>query len=71
MSTFESEQDANLELSDKTGALLMLNKEERQLIKELLLMTLNSERVKSIIVNRLGEKSIQTGKNLLKAMGSP
>ena len=71
MSTFESEQDANLDLSDKTGALLMLNKEERQLIKELLLMTLNSERVKSIIVNRLGEKSIQTGENLLKAMGSP
>ena len=70
MSAIESEQDTNLDLSDKTGALLMLNKEERQLIKELLLLTLNSERVKSTIVNRLGEKSIQTGENLLKAMGS-
>ena len=70
MSAFESEQDANFDLSDKTGALLMHNKEERQLIKELLLMTRNSERVRPIIVNRLGEKSIQTGENLLKAMGN-
>ncbi|UCF83083.1 MAG: hypothetical protein JSV50_18165 [Desulfobacteraceae bacterium] len=45
MSAFESEHDANVDLGDITIDILTLNKEEKQLIKELLLMTLNSERV--------------------------
>ena len=71
MSARESKQDANCGLSDSTGALLMLNKEERKLIKELLLMALNSNKVKTYIVERLGKDSIQTGENLLRTLGSP
>lgn len=71
MSARESKQDANSDLSDSTGALLMLNKEERKLIKELLQMALNSDKVKSYIIERLGKSSIQTGETLLKTLGGP
>ena len=56
-------------MHDKTGALLMLNKEERKLLKELLVMTLNSEPIRSYIVKRLGNRSIEIAENLIKSMG--
>ena len=46
MGNSEDERDLNLVLNDKTGALLMLNKEERKVIKELLVMTIYSESVR-------------------------
>ena len=49
----------------------MLNKEERKLLKELLLMTRNSENVKTYIVKKLGTKYLQIGEELLKSMGGP
>jgi len=56
-------------LHDKSGALLMLNKDERKLIKELLVMSMNSESVKDFIVKRLGDNYLQVGKKLLESMG--
>jgi len=64
----EKNEENDLFLSDKTGALLMLNKEERKLLRELLLMTLSSESIKSYIVKKLGSKYIQIGEKLLKTM---
>lgn len=49
----------------------MLNKEERKLIKELLLMAMNSESVKSFIVKKLGKNYLDVGASLLKTMGEP
>jgi hypothetical protein len=67
----DKKKSADAELSDKTGALLMLNKEERKLIKELLIMTMNSESVKSYIVKKLGKNYLEVGASLLKTMGAP
>ena len=61
--------DSGLFFSDKTGALLMLNKEERILIKELLFMSLNSESVKAYISKRLGDDYLQVGQKLFDTMG--
>ena len=63
-------RDAEIVLSDKTGALLMVNKEERRLIRELLFMTLNSENGKSYIGKKLGPQYIEVAQELLKALGS-
>ena len=71
MSAVENKNEADLVLSDKTGALLMLNKEERKLIKELLLMSMSSDSVRAYIIKKLGKKYMQTGEKLLKSMGSP
>jgi hypothetical protein len=69
MAPRKSGQDLELVLHDKTGALLMLNKEERILLKELLLMVRNSGNVRTFITKKLGEKYIQIGEELLKSMG--
>jgi hypothetical protein len=71
MNKDDKKKSADAELSDKTGALLMLNKEERKLIKELLIMTMNSESVKSYIVKKLGKNYLEVGASLLKTMGAP
>ena len=65
----ERNEDVDLGLHDKTGALLMLNKGERELLKELLLMTMSSERVKDLITKRLGSNYIEIGEKLLKSIG--
>jgi hypothetical protein len=70
MDTDDKKKRAEVELSDKTGALLMLNKDERKLIKELLLMTMNSESVKSYIVKKLGKNYLEVGASLLETMGA-
>jgi hypothetical protein len=69
MSAADDKQDPDLLLHDKTGALLMLNKEERKLVKELLVMARNSPSVKSYVTKKLGAKYIQIGEELLKTMG--
>ncbi len=65
----DNNQNKELALHDATGALLMLNKYERKLLKELLTMTLNSESAKEWIIKKLGQKYIGIGENLLKTMG--
>jgi hypothetical protein len=71
MSADNAKIDANLDLSDRTAALLMVNKDERKLIRELLVMTLNSENGKRHILNKLGAEYVELAENLLKALGSP
>ena len=61
--------DINLALYDKTGALLMLNKGERRLLKELLSMTLRSKNAREWITKKLGAEYIGIGEKLLKTMG--
>ena len=68
MRSSDTREGSDVALSDKTAALLMLNKEERKLIKELLLMVMHSESVKSYIVKKLGKNYIETGQQLLKTM---
>ena len=62
-------KDPDLYLSDKTGALLMLNKAERVLIKELLFMGLNSQSAKEYITKRLGKEYLEVGAKLYKTLG--
>jgi hypothetical protein len=69
MGNSEDERDLNLVLNDKTGALLMLNKEERKVIKELLVMTIYSESVRGYIEKRLGDDYIKIAEKLLESMG--
>jgi hypothetical protein len=71
MSADKAQIDANLDLSDRTAALLMVNKDERKLIRELLVMTLNSENRKGYILNKLGAEYVELAENLLKALGNP
>ena len=71
MNKDDKKKSTDTDLSEKTGALLMLNKEERKLIKELLLMAMNSESVKSYIVKRLGKSYLDVGASLLKTLGNP
>ena len=61
--------DVNLLLHDETGALLMLDKNERKLLKELLNMTLKSSNAREWITKKLGKEYIEVGENLLKTMG--
>ncbi|HJX34819.1 MAG TPA: hypothetical protein VJ373_06540 [Desulfatiglandales bacterium] len=63
------EKQIDLALHDQTGALLMLNKNERKLLKELLDMTLKSKNAREWIIKKLGSEYIEIGESLLKAMG--
>ena len=71
MSADKAKIDADLDLSDRTAALLMVNKDERKLIRELLVMTLNSENGKGHIRTKLGVEYVELAENLLKALGNP
>jgi hypothetical protein len=56
-------------LADNTGALLMINKQERILLRELLAMSLKSQSARKWISNKLGPDYLGIGERLLKAMG--
>ncbi|MBN2062481.1 MAG: hypothetical protein JW882_18910 [Deltaproteobacteria bacterium] len=62
-------EDIDLALYDRTGALLMLNKEERKLLRELLSMTLKSKNARDWIEKKLGKDYVSVGEKLLKTMG--
>jgi hypothetical protein len=64
----DERDDMALGLADRTGALMMINRKERLLIKQLLVVTLKSPRAKEWIVRKLGREYIQIGERLLKAM---
>ena len=65
----EKQDEIAIGLADRTGALMMINKKERMLIKELLSVTLRSPNAKDWITKKLGREYIQIGEKLLKAMG--
>lgn len=65
----EDKDDLLVGLADKTGALLMIDKKERELVRELLAMTLKSPTAREWISKKLGKEYVQIGVKLLKAMG--
>jgi hypothetical protein len=65
----EEKDEVLVGLADKTGALLMIDKKERALVRELLAMTLKSPSAREWISKKLGKEYVQIGVKLLKAMG--
>jgi hypothetical protein len=65
----EEKDDVLIGLADKTGALLMIDKKERELVRELLSMTLKSPSAREWISKKLGKEYVQIGVKLLKNMG--
>lgn len=62
-------QEIKLALHDKTGALLMIDKKERRLLKELLTITLKSPASREWITKKLGPEYLEVAEKLLRSMG--
>lgn len=62
-------EDTNIALADATGALMMINKKERRLLRELLAMSLKSPSAREWISTRLGREYVDIGDKLLRNMG--
>jgi hypothetical protein len=65
----EKEDEILMGLADKTGALMMIDKKERQLLRTILAMTLRSSSAKNWITKKLGSEYVDIGMKLLKSMG--
>ena len=65
----KSETEADSTLHDSSGALFMVNKDERKLLKELLNMAVNSDGMKDYITKRLGQGYVEIADKLYKEMG--
>jgi hypothetical protein len=65
----EDNNEVLVGLADKTGALLMIDKKERELLREILSMSLKSPSAREWISKKLGKEYVQIGVKLLKAMG--
>jgi len=66
----DKEKDELL-LANQTGALLMLDKKERKLIKLLLSQFMKTRKAKGYIKKNLGQEFIEIGEKLLETMGAP
>ena len=65
----EKDDDILAGLADKTGALMMINKKERELLRTILLMTMRSSSAKDWITKKLGPEYVEIGTKLLRFMG--
>jgi hypothetical protein len=65
----EKEDEILMGLADKTGALMMINKKERALLRMILATTMRSPSAKEWITKKLGPEYVQIGASLLKSMG--
>ena len=65
----EKDDDILMGLADKTGALMMINKKERELLRTILVMTMRSSSAKDWITKKLGPEYVEVGTKLLKSMG--
>lgn len=65
----EKEDEIMVGLADKTGALMMINKKERELLRTILSMTMRSPSAKDWITKKLGADYVEIGTRLLKSMG--
>jgi hypothetical protein len=65
----EIDEDILIGLANKTGALLMIDKKERELLRSILAMTMRSSSAKDWIRNRLGPEYIEIDTKLLSSMG--
>ena len=68
MSDIENEE---LRLYDQTGALLILDKKERKLVKLLLSQFMGTEKGRDYIAKNLDQEYIKIAGKLLEALGAP
>ena len=61
-------QEIHHALHDKSSAMLMLDKKERKLLKEILGLTLKSQSARTWIAKKLGSEYLKIGEKLLKTM---
>jgi hypothetical protein len=62
-------REAGNELHDISSALLMIDNDEKKLLKALLAIALKSESSRRWIIKKLGSEYLKVGENLLKLMG--
>jgi hypothetical protein len=60
---------ADIAFQDETGQMFMLDKKERQLLRELLARVMKSVSGRRVIAQKLGPEFVKLGMNLLKQMG--
>ncbi|MBW2063977.1 MAG: hypothetical protein JRJ03_03480 [Deltaproteobacteria bacterium] len=65
----DNRNEVNMALEDNTGALLMINKKERRLLREILSVTLKSPHSREWIARKLGKEYLEIAQKLLSAMG--
>lgn len=65
----ENKKETNGALFNRSSAMLMLDKKEQKLLKEILRTTLRSRSARTWIVKKLGKEYVQIGQNLLKILG--
>jgi hypothetical protein len=64
----EKHDDIVMGLADKTGALMMINKRERELLRSILAMSMRSASAKDWVKSRLGPEYLEIGTKLLGSM---
>jgi hypothetical protein len=69
MTNMRYRREAGNELHDISSALLMIDNDEKKLLKALLAIALKSESSRRWIIKKLGSEYLKVGENLLKLMG--
>ena len=69
MANIRYRREAGNELHDISSALLMIDNDERKLLKTLLAIALKSENSRRWIIKKLGSEYLKVGEKLLKLMG--
>ena len=68
MSKSGSSRETGNELHDISSALLMIDKDEKRLLRALLAITLKSRSSRQWIIRKLGNQYLKIGEKLLKVM---
>ncbi len=68
MSNSGYSRDTGSELHDISSALLMIDKDEKKLLRALLAITLKSRSSREWIIRKLGSQYLKIGEKLLKVM---
>ncbi len=68
MSNSGNTSDSGDELHDISSALLMIDKDEKRLLRALLAITLKSRSSRQWIIRKLGNQYLKIGEKLLKVM---
>jgi hypothetical protein len=65
----KKENDPEVGIRDSTSELYMLNKKERRLTKEVLLMAIGTEGGRKFVMERFGKEGLRIAASLLQGMG--
>jgi hypothetical protein len=68
MSNSGSSQDTGNELHDISSALLMIDRDEKKLLRALLAITLKSRSSRQWVIRKLGNEYLKIGEKLLNVM---